>query len=403
MSWNANKLNFSVEVGAGARGLQAMVPARSDAGQLTGITRGGNQVAYTSKTIKGVEYAVFAAAAGDYVASYEADTAAPAISGLTATPNTDGTATVSWTTDEPATSRVDYGTSPGALDLNATEPGLTTSHSVELTGLEANTTYHYRVTSTDADGNAATSPQSADPPASFETPEAGLHRHHRLRLRGRHARRRDLRRPDGRRRGHPQADRGRGVLRHLPARRVGEQPLDRRQFHGIRRQADRRRRACQPTDPVRSGALARVRGHLRRGTVPARRLRTEPGIRVGRPLGDVQHGRRKHSPSPCTRGPTNGADVNVADPRLREPHRHPAPLPYRVGTNRTSGSTSTERWRPHAGGGDRRPDAPGGQRLQQRWGHGGGRLAAHEPLPVARRLRRLASSTPGRAQPTGSS
>ncbi len=174
MSWNADKLNFTVDVGAGARGLQAMVPADSEDGKLTSLKRGGSTVDFTKKTIKGVEYATFSATAGSYEAAYEADTTAPAISGLTATPDADGTATITWTTDEPSTSRVDYGTSAGTLDQSATEPGLTTSHSVRLTGLEANITYHYRVTSADDDDNAATSPQSADAPANFETPNAGL-------------------------------------------------------------------------------------------------------------------------------------------------------------------------------------------------------------------------------------
>jgi hypothetical protein len=108
------------------------------------------------------------------VASYEADATAPAISDLTAAPGADGTATITWTTDEPATSRVDYGTSPDALNLNATEPGSTTSHSVKLTGLQLGTTYHYRVTSEDAAGNPATSPPNSQAPASFKTPDAGF-------------------------------------------------------------------------------------------------------------------------------------------------------------------------------------------------------------------------------------
>ena len=58
----------------------------------------------------------------------------------------DGTATITWDTDEPSDSRVEYGTDPGALTPSV-ESGsaLVTSHSLQLTGLNPSTTYHYRV------------------------------------------------------------------------------------------------------------------------------------------------------------------------------------------------------------------------------------------------------------------
>ncbi len=179
LSWNADsdELSFTVAADPAARGLQAMVPARSDTGALTGLTRDGAQVNISRKTIKGVEYAFFPASAGDYVATYgevQPDTEAPVISAVEAIPAADGTATISWTTDEPSTSRVEYGTAPASLSQSASEEALVTSHSVELTGLEPGTTYHYRVISADADGNSATSPPGGDAPASFETPPSGL-------------------------------------------------------------------------------------------------------------------------------------------------------------------------------------------------------------------------------------
>jgi hypothetical protein len=91
------------------------------------------------------------------------DTTPPTISSVAA--NASGT--VTWTTDEASTSRVDYGTSPTSLNLNATAPGLATSHSVPMTGLAPNTRYYYRVTSADAAGNSATSPAPSGAPASY--------------------------------------------------------------------------------------------------------------------------------------------------------------------------------------------------------------------------------------------
>jgi len=76
---------------------------------------------------------------------------------------------VTWSTDETADSRVEYGTAPGALTSSATGPAGATAHSVALTGLAPGTTYYYRVRSGDASGNAATSPAAASPPATFAT------------------------------------------------------------------------------------------------------------------------------------------------------------------------------------------------------------------------------------------
>lgn len=87
------------------------------------------------------------------------DDDAPIISGVQATSPDTSTATVSWSTNEPATTRVEYGTTTAygseapAIPSNA----LVTAHSQQLTGLAPNTTYHYRVVSRDVAGNEAPS------------------------------------------------------------------------------------------------------------------------------------------------------------------------------------------------------------------------------------------------------
>jgi hypothetical protein len=174
IGWSGNTLSFRVAVGAGATGLQGMVPGSFGGKALKTVTRDGSPVTVTKQTIKGVEYGFFTATAGQYAASYEADTTAPGISSVTATAAADGTAKVTWTTDETADSRVDYGTSATALTQNATDAGNVTSHSVDLTGLGAGTTYYYRVRSTDPSGNATTSPAAASAPASFPVPVAAF-------------------------------------------------------------------------------------------------------------------------------------------------------------------------------------------------------------------------------------
>ena len=64
------RLRFAVAPAVGSRGLEAMVPARSATRELTGLTRDGAPVDVTRRTVKGIDYAMFDAAAGDYVATY---------------------------------------------------------------------------------------------------------------------------------------------------------------------------------------------------------------------------------------------------------------------------------------------------------------------------------------------
>jgi len=82
------------------------------------------------------------------------DTTAPSISGIEAVP-ADTTAVISWDTNESSISWLFYG-----LDTDYGSEEVTTSyftsHSVELTGLTAETTYHYQVKSKDSAGNIGT-------------------------------------------------------------------------------------------------------------------------------------------------------------------------------------------------------------------------------------------------------
>ena len=153
ISWSGNELSFTIEVGAGANGLRAMVPTSSDVGELTGVTRNGTPISTTTETIKGVEYAFFNATPGDYEATYAVDDTGPAISNVSAIADGDGTATITWNTDEPSDSRVDYGTSPGCARARAGAAPRSSPHTASSsTGLQPNTTYHYRVTSADEAG-----------------------------------------------------------------------------------------------------------------------------------------------------------------------------------------------------------------------------------------------------------
>lgn len=170
LAWTGNQLSFTLQVGSGARNLRGMLPLLAATGQLTTLTRDGNPVAFTTETIKGVAYAFFPADAGAYAATYEVDSTPPVVSALTATPTSGTTATVTWTTDEPSDSQVDYGTSPASLTLTAGSLALVTSHTVSLSGLGAGSTIHFRVRSADAAANTATEPAPPAAPATFALP-----------------------------------------------------------------------------------------------------------------------------------------------------------------------------------------------------------------------------------------
>lgn len=99
-------------------------------------------------------------------ATFEQDSTPPAISGLQVQAGTTS-AVVSWTTDEPATSRVEYGLStPGEAVVE--DLSLVTSHAVTLPGLDEDTTYQFLVQSTDGSNNTASSAT-----ASFTTDATG--------------------------------------------------------------------------------------------------------------------------------------------------------------------------------------------------------------------------------------
>jgi phosphodiesterase/alkaline phosphatase D-like protein len=86
-----------------------------------------------------------------------ADTTAPVISAVQATNVTANGATIGWTTNEGSDTQVEYGTTTAYGTSTTLIPALVTTHSQGLSGLSANTLYHYRVKSRDAAGNLATS------------------------------------------------------------------------------------------------------------------------------------------------------------------------------------------------------------------------------------------------------
>jgi peptidoglycan/xylan/chitin deacetylase (PgdA/CDA1 family) len=84
-----------------------------------------------------------------------ADTTKPVISGVTTGTAAQTSMNLSWLTNENTTSKVEYGTST-AYGAVVADTAANTSHTVTVSGLTASTKYYYRITATDAAGNAST-------------------------------------------------------------------------------------------------------------------------------------------------------------------------------------------------------------------------------------------------------
>jgi phosphodiesterase/alkaline phosphatase D-like protein len=102
-----------------------------------------------------------------FMTSEPPDTTGPTISNIHVENITYESAVLVWNTDEKSDSQVEYGLSQSYGSLSNLVSNLVTSHSIILSGLMADTTYHYRVKSRDGSGNITV---SAD--YSFDTPQA---------------------------------------------------------------------------------------------------------------------------------------------------------------------------------------------------------------------------------------
>ena len=87
----------------------------------------------------------------------DVDTTPPVISNVSAAEITRHEATISWNTDEVATSLVEYGLTPSYGSTTNLDTNLVANHSQRLTGLYLDTLYHFRVRSRDVAGNEAMS------------------------------------------------------------------------------------------------------------------------------------------------------------------------------------------------------------------------------------------------------
>jgi hypothetical protein len=91
----------------------------------------------------------------------------PVIFAIAANNITESGAVIVWRTTEASTSLVEYGITPAYGSVTSLSPTRVTGHSKTIGGLQASTTYHYRISSADSTGNLAISGDN-----TFTTPEA---------------------------------------------------------------------------------------------------------------------------------------------------------------------------------------------------------------------------------------
>jgi len=82
---------------------------------------------------------------------------APVVANVTSAGITTSGASVTWTTDQAATTEVKYGLTNSYGSTTTLNPSLATSHTATISGLTSGTTYHYQVVSTNAAGQTTTS------------------------------------------------------------------------------------------------------------------------------------------------------------------------------------------------------------------------------------------------------
>jgi Purple acid Phosphatase, N-terminal domain len=110
---------------------------------VTAYDNSGNETGFSNEVSKTITSSV--------------DTRPPVVSSIQSTNITSSGATITWSTNEASDTQVEYGTSTAYGNSTPLNASLVTAHSVSLSGLQANTSYNYRVKSRDAAGNLAVS------------------------------------------------------------------------------------------------------------------------------------------------------------------------------------------------------------------------------------------------------
>ncbi|OHA18026.1 MAG: hypothetical protein A2743_03185 [Candidatus Taylorbacteria bacterium RIFCSPHIGHO2_01_FULL_43_47] len=134
--------------------------------RLTGLTEGAKYYFYVKSTDAESNVAtdknVVSGVINYYNFNTSSDSQAPTISSTATALVGETGATITWTTDEPSTSQVEWGTSTDLGTYTEESTTYSTVHSVVITGLTSTTKYYYRVLSEDKSGNSASDDDSGE-------------------------------------------------------------------------------------------------------------------------------------------------------------------------------------------------------------------------------------------------
>lgn len=125
---------------------------------VSGLDAGTYYFSVTAYDTSGIESG-FSNEVSKTVVATPSDTTPPQIIGVTVASIADTSVVVTWSTDEAATSQVEYGLTSTYGSSTTVASTLVVSHSQTVAGLVPGTTYFYRVRSTDGAGNTALSAQ----------------------------------------------------------------------------------------------------------------------------------------------------------------------------------------------------------------------------------------------------
>ena len=157
-------VNYGTTAGYGSASTLVTTLATSHTVTLTGLTAG---TTYDFDVVSANSSAVSSASGNATFTTTSVASTPPAISNVSTTNVSQNSVTVTWTTDQPSSSWVSYGTTTSYGSSSGLIAALVTAHSVTLTGLTAGTTYDFDVTSANAAGQSTTSPNS-----TFTTPSS---------------------------------------------------------------------------------------------------------------------------------------------------------------------------------------------------------------------------------------
>lgn len=168
ITWNTNvgsssQVEYGTSTGYGQTTTLDSTLVTAHSVNLTGLFVG---TLYHYRVISSV--AGSSTTSGDFTFTTTGTPAGPVISNVAAGNWAYATAStlkadITWTTNVPADTQVQYGLTPSYGSSSTLNPALVTSHTVTLSGLSFNTTYHYRVRSASAGGTTYSNDYSVYP------------------------------------------------------------------------------------------------------------------------------------------------------------------------------------------------------------------------------------------------